>query len=197
VPGESFSLKVFANLINGLNFERVTVVDPHSDVAGAVFDRLTVITQFDVINRFEAFSKAVMATPSVFVSPDAGANKKTSVLAGYFNHSEFIRADKLRDLTNGNIKETIVYAEDLSGRTVVIADDLCDGGKTFIELAKVLRTKGAAKVILYVTHGIFSKGIKTVLSGGIDQIYMTDSFNDAINETDNVKILRLEETFKV
>ena len=33
--------------------------------------------------------------------------------------------------------------------------DICDGGRTFIELAKVLKDNGAKRVTLYVTHGIF------------------------------------------
>ncbi len=196
-PGESFSLKAFANLINSLDYENVTVVDPHSDVVAAVFDRLQVITQLDVVNKFDALIKTIMTNRGVFIAPDAGANKKTSTLASYFAHGEFIRADKLRDLATGNIKETIVYADDLSGRTVVIADDLCDGGRTFVELTKVLKVKGATKVILYVTHGIFSKGTKPLFEGGIDEIYTTDSFTDFPANLHGATVLNLEEMFKV
>lgn len=194
-PGESFSLKAFANLINGLTYEKVTVVDPHSDVVAAVFDRLEVFTQFDVINRFDAFIRAVKPG-ALFVAPDAGANKKTSVLANYFGHTEFIRADKLRDLTNGNIKETIVYAEDLSGKTVIIADDIGDGMRTFIELAKVLKAKGAAKVILYITHGIYSKGASVLYEGGIDEVYTTNSYREDMATVDpKAIILDLDDIF--
>lgn len=191
-PGESFSLKAFANLINGLGFERVTVVDPHSDVVGAVLDNVRIISQFDVINKYDQFIKVVMTGRSVFVSPDAGANKKTSELAKFFNHDSFVRADKLRNLLTGDIKETIVYADDLSGLTTVICDDICDGGRTFIELAKVLKAKGAAKVILYVTHGIFSKGIEPLIKGGIDEIYTTDAFQ---TETGGMNALNLTDVF--
>lgn len=194
--GESHSLKAFANLVNSLGFERVIVVDPHSDVVGAVFERLDIVTQLDVVNAFDAFISSVMASRATFVAPDAGGNKKTSALASYFNHSDFIRADKLRDLTNGNIKETIVYADDLSGRDVVIADDLCDGGRTFIELAKVLKTKGARKVILYVTHGIFSKGTDPLFKNGIDEIYTTDSFTDFPANLHGATVLEMEQAFK-
>lgn len=174
-PGDSFSLKAFAKLINGLNFVQVDVVDPHSDVCGAVFERVQIATQADIIHDFAALNVRVLKG-ATFVSPDAGANKKTAELAAYFGHSHFIRADKLRDLSNGNIKETIVYADDLTGQDVVCADDICDGGRTFIELAKVLKAKGAQKVILYITHAIFSKGVEALFDGGIDEIYTTNSF---------------------
>lgn len=177
-PGEAFSLGVFANLINSLNFESVTICDPHSDVSPAVFHNCKVISNLDIISAWPELREAITQPNVVFISPDAGANKKTSVLAKEAGHSEFVRADKLRDLSNGQIKETIVYSEDLTGETIVIADDICDGGRTFIELAKVLKAKNAAKVILYVTHGIFSKGVKPLFEGGIDEIYTTNSFND-------------------
>ena len=38
-------------------------------------------------------------------------------------------------------------------------DDICDGGQTFISLAQSLKKQGAAEIFLYVTHGIFSKGL--------------------------------------
>ena len=36
--------------------------------------------------------------------------------------------------------------------------DICDGGQAFLPIAKQLKEKGAL-VYLYVTHGIFSKGL--------------------------------------
>lgn len=57
--------------------------------------------------------------------------------------------------------------------TCFIVDDICDGGGTFIGTAAMLKSKGAAKVVLIVSHGIFSKGERLE---GIDEIFSTDSF---------------------
>jgi ribose-phosphate pyrophosphokinase len=193
--GESFSLKAFAGIINSLNFDKVIVIDPHSDVTGAVFNNVEIISQFKVINAWPNFIKKALGC--VLVSPDAGANKKTFELAKFFNHSKFIRADKLRDMATGNIKETIVYETDLSGCETMICDDLCDGGRTFIELAKVLKDKGAKSVDLYVTHGIFSKGSQPLLDAGIDQIWTTNSFREDIKEENNIHVLDVEKTLRL
>jgi ribose-phosphate pyrophosphokinase len=176
VDGEAFSLKVLGNFINSLNFNLVTIFDPHSSVSEAVINNCKVVTQLNIIEKFEAFRSRVLNSNSVFISPDAGANKKTADLAKYFEHKDFIRADKLRNLSTGEIKETIVYADDLTGVDVFVVDDIADGGRTFIELAKVLKSKNANKVILYVTHGIFSKGFDALLKNNIDEIYTTNSF---------------------
>lgn len=173
--GESLSLKVFADYINFLNFDSVTIVDPHSDTTPALLNNVKVVDRLTLFTKWNDLRDRILKN-GVFISPDAGANKKVSELAAYFNHREFIRADKLRDLTNGKIKETVVYCDDFEGSDVIIADDLCDGGATFISLAQELKKKNCGKIVLYVTHGIFSKGIDVLYRGGIDEIWMTDSF---------------------
>lgn len=171
--GESFSLKVFAGLLNSLNFNRVTTCDPHSEVTNACVNNLEVISQLDIIRkRLSYFTN----NHYKLISPDAGANKKTMAVAKYFDLSEIVRADKLRDLSNGNIKETIVYYDDFKKADVVCVDDLCDGGRTFTELAKVCKAKNCGYFILYVTHGVFSKGLDTLFENGVDRIITTNSY---------------------
>jgi len=191
VPGEAFSLKVFANYINSLNFNKVIVADPHSDVSAAVFNKLEIISQFNIIDQWRELNNRIRKT--ILISPDSGSNKKTSTIASYFDHKEFIRADKLRNLATGEIKETIIYCDELNGADVTILDDCCDGGFTFIQLAKVLKAKGAGKVILYVTHGIFSKGLDALFDSGIDEIWTTNSFRTV----EGVNTVKLEELFKI
>ena len=189
--GESFSLKVLGNFINNLHFKSVTIVDPHSHVTEGVFDRLEVISQLKVINLYREFQLA--ASNKILVSPDAGSNKKVSELAFFFGHTSFIRADKLRDLSNGKIKETIVYCDDLKGQDVTIIDDLIERGNTFLALSKALRNKNCGKIILYVTHGIFGgiekdKTIANLFAGGIDEIYTTNSYRTDLLQTDTFHV---------
>lgn len=191
--GEALSAKVFANLINSLEFNRVGVVDPHSDVMPALINNIAICKQKDIINLNSVFTNRVLQG-GVLISPDAGSNKKIGDLANFFGHKEFIRADKKRDLTNGKIKETLVYTDDLQGLDCFIVDDICMGGRTFTELAKILKTKNCGKVILYVTHGFFTNGTKPLYEGGIDEIYTTDSVFENANFGKTEHILNIENT---
>lgn len=191
--GEALSLKVFCDYINFLNFSSVTIVDPHSDVGPVLLNNVHVISQFNIFDKWTALNNRVLEG-LVFVAPDAGSNKKTSKLASYFNHTEFVRADKLRDLATGKIKETIVYCDDLKGKDVMIADDIVDGGRTFIELAKVLKQKNAGRICLYVTHGIFSQGMEVLFENGINEIWTTNSFK-AIENHPFLNVLLLNPQF--
>jgi len=51
-------------------------------------------------------------------------------------------------------------------------DDICDGGRTFIESAGLLREAyPEADIHLYVSHGIFSKGTDVLFDAGIKTIH--------------------------
>lgn len=187
VRGEAFSLGAFAAIINRLRFFEVITFDPHSAVTEAVFCNLKAFTQKDIISKFIEFGNRILGTEAApgnvkFLSPDAGANAKTAQIAKYFNHSDFVRADKKRNLNTGEIIETIIYCDDFGGADVVVVDDIIDGGQTYIKLAEAAKKKNCGKFILYATHGIFSKGVDILFSSGIDEIWTTNSYKEYIIE---------------
>lgn len=170
----AFSLRVAAKLINGLAFDEIISCDVHSDVAPALVDRMRVISQLDIITKhFSALDAFIRSDITAIIAPDAGASKKAGSIASAYKLPMF-QASKIRNTTTGEITGTKVH-DDMRGYECLIVDDICDGGRTFIELAKVLRDGGASKVYLYVTHGIFSKGFD-VFDGLIDRIFTTDAF---------------------
>lgn len=174
---EAFSLKPVARLINSLGFEEVVTFDPHSDVTPALVENLRVVPQVDLAAEHAGLRGIVKQTPSqpIVVAPDAGAAKKAFAVAQHFG-LPLLTASKVRDTATGAILRTeLNVTAPLASADVLIVDDICDGGRTFVELAKVLRSQGAGRVFLYVTHGIFSQGLG-VFSGLIDGVFTTNSF---------------------
>ena len=169
--GEANAMKAWADVVNSLGFQSIMILDPHS-IAVSHLNNLVIVDIVDVLRASHEFQIDPLAM--TLVSPDAGANKKCHKIAKEFGFEKLIRADKARNLATGEIIETEVYG-DVDGDTCLIVDDLCDGGLTFIKLAEALRAKGAVKVILFVTHGIFSKGL-SVFEGLIDEVYTTESW---------------------
>lgn len=177
--GESLSLKVFCDLINSQNYNSIMVYDVHSDTAKTLLNNAIFVEQSDIlVDVFDKFSINV----DYLVSSDFGASKKIYKSASKLN-LPVIQANKVRN-NKGEIIKTEVYSEeDLTGKSVLIVDDICDGGRTFIELVNVLKLKGVTSIYLYVTHGIFSKGLECLFASGIEKIYTTDSFrNNLSNE---------------
>lgn len=202
--GINYLKQVICPIINSQNYSKVIVLDPHSDVLEAC------------LNNFEKISNSLLVKHSLslidnkngahgrtmIVSPDAGALKKIYDIAKEFNIENVVTAGKVRDIKTGKIIKTQFPDSDFTGiEQIVIIDDICDGGRTFIELAKVIKEAGyEGKIFLIVTHGIFSAGLKP-FKGIIDKIYTTDSIMK-IDSMDswgamNEKYLHLVDQFKI
>lgn len=180
--GSSNYLKnVICPIINSQNFKKVSVLDPHSDVLEACLknfhkeDNLKFVREslVKIDNTNEARERIVL------VSPDGGALKKIHDVAHKFTIPKIITAVKHRDVKTGKITRTEVPTLDQHlDLKYVIVDDICDGGRTFIELAKAMKaSRPTAKIYLVVTHGIFSQGI-TPLAEHFEKIFTTNSYRD-------------------
>lgn len=171
VKGEPLSVAVIAKLINSQRYASVEVWDAHSDVTTALIDNVVHDTCEDRIRG--VLSKKNFNT---IVLPDAGAEKRLPKL-----NKPVICCEKKRDVVTGQIAGTVVHGLDNSHGPFLIVDDICDGGRTFIEIAKVIRHYCTQQkmlhpnISLYVTHGIFSKGFDELVYY-FDHIYVANLF---------------------
>lgn len=153
--GDSFDLKVIAGIINTIDADSVDLYDVHSDVAFALINNA-------VLNSNEILVKEYDKKDAVLIIPDAGSAKKSPKYAQWNkNITAEVHCVKHRDTRTGEIELQVIDADKISNRNCVIIDDICDGGRTFIEIAKVLGPEyygSMASLTLIVTHGIFSKG---------------------------------------
>ena len=103
----------------------------------------------------------------IMLMPDEGAFRR------YVRVDSFVATHciKKRNQATGKIESISLPDVDFKDKRVFIVDDICDGGATFIEIARQLNEVGAAHIALWVTHGIFSKGIEILHDAGIRQIY--------------------------
>lgn len=176
--GINYLKTVICPIINSQNFKSVTVLDPHSDVIEACLNNFVNIPNLDFASdvlKTQEFTQNVSRNV-VLVSPDAGALKKVFKIQQKFGIENLIIGSKNRDI-KGQITHTSIsgMTPELSDKTFVIFDDICDGGRTFIELAKVIKEEYPnAKIVLAITHGLFTKGIAAVAEY-FDHIYTTDS----------------------
>lgn len=171
--GQAFSLEVFSQLLTLLRLNKLTTWDCHSE-AGLAMTHAQNLPPEDIIQQSSDLCAILQDVNSVVICPDKGALSRSSRIAKHFNQPALIRCEKRRDPSTGRILFSEVLADDLSGKTAVITDDICDGGFTFIKIAEQLKAKGADRIILYVTHGLFSKGLG-VFDGLIDEIYTSNS----------------------
>lgn len=136
------------NIFEGKDFEFVNLM-PYSAIQ-------TVINQNNI---------------DLIVYPDKGAaNRYNADIFGL----PFIALDKVRDQSTGAITGLSIKEEDKGkGSRILVVDDICDGGRTFIEAAKLLE----GEKFLYVSHGIFSKGLDCLYDAGYTAIYTVNDLS--------------------
>lgn len=174
VPGEPLSIKVFANILNSLHLNKVIVFDAHSDVSVALLNNCKNTANYEMV---KALLKKFNLSDFVLVSPDLGAYKKIDKLAQQLSYKgEIVTGIKVRDLSTGQIIKSDVNADDLKGKACLIVDDICDGGRTFIELAAVLKEKHAGELYFIASHGIFShNALERLKEAGFKHVGSSDS----------------------
>ena len=180
--GEALSVRVFADVINSQNYSKVHIADCHSEVGPAVLNNCVNVDNHAFVKNVIKHMQNIMADSLsqrdiAIVSPDAGSNKKCiELMKNLGPHITLIKCDKTRDTRTGKLTGFKVNeSADISGKTCIIVDDICDGGGTFNGLAKELQGRGVQDMYLAVTHGIFSKGFDQ-LHDWFTQIYTTESF---------------------
>jgi ribose-phosphate pyrophosphokinase len=187
-PEDVFTLKYFAELLNSLELDEVEVLDPHSSVSEALINNLVVRTPKDCINRalneigvdcyveqnpidFDRPRKKYSLT---MFYPDAGSMRRYSGMIAL----PYAFGIKKRDWETGQILGLDVAGEvdAIRSRDILIVDDICSRGGTFLHSAKKLKELGARDIYLYVSHceNTILEG-ELLTSGLIKRVFTTDS----------------------
>lgn len=189
-PKDVFTLKYFADIINYLDFNAVQILDVHSHVAEALFDRVVSCSPANYIKSVvEELNSGDDKTPIHIFYPDEGAMKRYSCSLEYGAYSFGI---KKRDWDSGKIEGLEVFGavDKIKDSKILIIDDICSRGGTFYHSAKKLKELGAKEIYLWVTHceNTILEG-ELLTSGLIEKVYTTNSI--FTKEHEKVQVLNL------
>lgn len=164
----TFAVNVFYNLINYLGFNNVVVFDPHPiENFPKNWKRVTPDREIKAaIKHYQS---------DLVIFPDSGAQYRyKNVDLGV----PLVMGMKHRVAATGDITELRLVNDDFEEikdlsmyEKVLIVDDICDGGATFIKLAKLLKDMKIENIGLYVSHGLFTKGLNPLWEAGIEKVY--------------------------
>lgn len=164
--GEPLGALVYARIINAMQADQVITFDPHSTVMPKMIDNLTVVDSTKVV--LHAVGREQYQG---VIAPDKGARARAQRVADAMSVPCY-QASKVRDFTTGKLSS--FACEPIPEATnVLVVDDICDGGGTFLGLADATNLP-ASRLGLWVSHGVFS-GQPKVLHQMYRRIYTTDS----------------------
>ena len=184
------SAKLVSNLIETAGVHRILTLDLHAAQIQGFFDipvdnlYASPIFALDIEHHFKGRMDNLM-----IVSPDVGGVARARELAKRINAPLAI-VDKRREKA-GEIAEMIVIG-DVTGKTCIIVDDICDTAGTLCKAAEVLLENGAVEVHSYITHGVLSgPAVERVTNSVMKSLVITDSIeqSEKVKAAPNIRIV--------
>lgn len=172
--GESFNLKLVCNFLNSMDAS-FSIFHPHNkEVVEALMDDVEVISNNWFIEKVMDSLKNIKDI--VVLLPDGGAYKWGVKLTDYIGFKgDVLAATKNRSFKDGKseLKQQLPNY-DFRKKSVILIDDICVNGGTFIGLSKLLKEQGCKDLFLAVSH-LTTKEVSHELMSSFERIYTTDS----------------------
>ncbi len=190
-PGYALTSRMYADLINLQNYSFVWVIDPHSPASISSLDRCVPKSPIPLIKKF--LPEGLVG----LICPDEGAKERTQALAEEIGCRHLVFAHKKRDPRTGNLTGFSLDPLPVEG-TYLVPDDICDAGGTFMGLAGqyLEDPKGTGPLYLWVTHGIFSRGVDE-LAKYFTGIGCSDSFPSTVGRHAQLQVVSILETMSL
>lgn len=195
-------------MLQKLNFNKIFVADIHSDkIFNNQFWKKLPFHEYYIstINNTKLIEHDVLLILmdkkleyDILIAPDKGSFNKVKRVSEFFN-IPFVVGNKIRDPKNGKLShyELDANIEILENKRLLVIDDICDGGGTFVLLSEELKNHKPMSYDLYVIHGIFSKGVDVLYNAGYGTIITTNSLINEERKTELEKYNNIEHNINV
>ncbi|OGC48889.1 hypothetical protein A2W32_00380, partial [candidate division WWE3 bacterium RBG_16_37_10] len=199
-PRVPISSALISRLLKVSGADRIVTVDIHSDQQQGFFDG-----PWDNLYASYVLLPAIkqLKIPDlVIVSPDKGGTMRANAYAKRIQAEGIAVVYKERDVHLRNISKALDVIGDVEGKNCIIVDDIIDTGGTILNAVNLLIQRGAKKVFVSSTHGLFSNNaIQKLHDSAIEKIIITDSiYIEGMKFTNKFKIVSvsklLSETIK-
>jgi len=171
-PRVSIRARVCAEALEAVGCDRVVAMDLHSPQIQGFF-RIPV----DNLMGLHALGDQIRSDGVenlVVVAADTGFADEARKFARYLDAPVAIGVKQR--LGHSESAEVLDIIGDVRGKTALIVDDFVISGGTLVEDARMLKSKGATRIMAAVTHAVFSPGtMKRIADSDLETLYVTDS----------------------
>ncbi len=189
-PRVPISAKLVANMIQTAGVDRVVTIDLHAGQIQGFFD-IPVDNLYGSL-IFSDYVKSKNIPNPIIASPDIGGVARARQFAGILG-LDMVIVDKRREKANES--EVMNIIGDVSGKDVILIDDMIDTAGTIVKAAKVLKERGATSVIACATHPVLSgPAYERIESGDLDELVVSDTI-PLKKESSKIKVLTATSLF--
>jgi ribose-phosphate pyrophosphokinase len=183
--------KLISNLITTAGADRVLAMDLHAAQLQGFFD-IPVDHLFaePVLTKYFQSKKINNLT---IVSPDVGNIKRAARYVEHLN-GELAIIHKRR--ISGREVQCGEIIGEVKGRNILMCDDMISTAGTMCSAAKLLKERGAEKIFIGATHGLFcDKAAENIAEAPIDEVVVTDTvpIKQETKKLINLKVLTVSD----
>ena len=186
----SIGSKALAVALEAVGLTRLVTIDLHSSSIQGFYQIPVIHLNGNKI--FIDYIKEKKLDNLCIVAPDQGAVKRASDFCKAFPDSTFALINKKR--IKPNEIHSMELVGDVSGKNVIIVDDMADTLGTMKKAADLLIEKGSISVIGVATHGVLSgKAMENLSSSQMTKFLVSDSISSSLDKEKN-QMTNLETT---
>lgn len=176
--------KLVANLLVTAGYDRVVAIDLHAAQIQGFFDIPVdhLYARPVLIERVRQLDTSNM----IIVSPDIGGTKLARAYAKELG-CDLAIIDKRRISGEETVIEHVIG--DVSGRDVLLVDDMVSTGGSIVDAARIVKQKGAHKTYIVASHAVLAgNAIDRLNSADVEKIFFTDSVPVPAEKLEKVEV---------
>ncbi|MEJ7914490.1 MAG: ribose-phosphate pyrophosphokinase [Chitinophagaceae bacterium] len=191
-PRVAIGSKLVANMLVAAGADRIITMDLHAPQIQGYFD--IPVDHLDSSAVFIPYITGLKLENLTFAAPDVGATNRIREIASYFE-AEMVICDKHRKRAN-EISSMVVIG-DVTGKDIVIIDDICDTAGTLAKAGSLLKEKGARSVRALITHAVLSgKAYENIENSVLEELIVCDTI-PLVKHSSKIKVITVAELFAV
>lgn len=187
LPGEVVTSSLVAKLLKTAGADQIITVDIHSKLAMNYFK--IPIKNISAVPRLAAYFQKLKLRKPIVVAPDLFWSSKANEFAQIIG-ADSISLNKQRNRKTGKLKILQSKKIDLSGRDVILLDDMISSGDSMIKAAEYVRAQNCGQIFAACTHALLvGNAQKKMKQSGISKIISTNTIPNKTNKIDVSGIL--------
>ncbi len=189
-PRVPIAAKLVAKMLEAAGATRIITMDLHADQIQGFFEKP--VDHLFASTIFLPYLKSLNLENLTIASPDMGGSKRAYAYSKAL-HSDVVICYKQR--AKANVISHMELIGNVTGKNVVLVDDMVDTAGTLTKAADVMMERGALSVRAICTHPILSgNAYERITNSKLEELIVTDSI-PLKEENSKIRVLTCADLF--